>query len=606
MTLEELKAQWLEKVKIINRKDIYDKRGHYTVNTEFYQIPQELEKDLDIIKSALLDGKEFLWAIPYELRDKALIMHLIENNYANDIYQHLWQEFKSDPEIFKKCIERNEGLGYGTLPDSIIHNRDLILETLPKKDFFSKLHGYNNDKVVMRIMLEQHGYRFKDLSKSMNKFFSKDKDLLFKIISQEGAYKALAENLQLDPEVIDTFIKKSVYNFSDLHPSLLSNKEFLMEALPKYNANLKYASKELREDYDLVYINVGIDGSRLQDTKTHNTNLDLARLALKTYPNLKNLPTTLWTNKELVLEYLEVNPKNCAILYENSYHFRENYDIMKLIVSVVPSALHNFPNWQNEKELCEIAALHNNKDISLLSKEHLNNKALISEFITHDRKNAEKLFQKTQAYNNDRDIMEIVCKANPKLIAKSPKWKADKDFVKKAISLGLNEIQYIDPSLLNDKEVAREFLDIRTDNYAFISLSLKEDKDITNDLLSFGGKHKFEKDMYELIIHNSTLGNNQSFHIEMMKHSPEYYHFLPDYSAFKLDKRVILAYLTSVEDHNIAGKNFTAHLPKEICYEFEVDTKRAHEIKFHLAKYFMEQVVPNKTFKEEVKSKKKI
>lgn len=608
MTQEELKAEWLEKVKITNKQNIYNRRGsYYTANTAFYQIPEELEKDLDIIKTALIEGKEFLWAIPYEVIDRNLINYLIENNYANNIYQHLPYSLKDDTELFRKAIERKEDLGYGKLSDVINKNRELILETLPEKDFFGKLHNYSNDKQIMRIMLENHDYRFKELSKSMNKIFSKDRDLVLKLIcSQEGAYKALPENLQLDPEIIDTFVKKSVHNFSELHPSLLSNKEFLMEALPKYKANLYCASKELKEDYELVSLNVAIDGRRLQDCKAYSTDVTLARLALKTYPQLSNVPKILWTNKELVLEYLHANPKNCKTLYENSYHFREDYEIMKLVVAVEPTALHNYPNWQKEKELCEIAALHNNKDISLLSKEHLNNKVLVLDFLTHDNKNIDKLFRVTKQYNNDQDIMEIACKANPKLIAKSPKFKADKDFINKAISLGLSEIQYIDPGLLNDKEIAKEFLSIRTDNYPFLPLSLKEDKDITYDLLKFGGNNKFEKDMYDLIVDNSRLGESQQFHIEIMKHSPEYYDLLPDNCAFKLDKRVILAYLTSVEDHNIAGKNFKPYLPKEICDQYGVDTNHAYEVKYHLAKEFMEQIVPNKTIKEEVKTKKKI
>jgi hypothetical protein len=598
---EELKSTWLEKVKTTKNENIYETYGFFTIHTDLHYAPDNIKEDWDVSMTACLEGKELLWNIHTKFRENPnFINHLIDNNYANDIYPHLGTNLKEDPVFFEKCMMRNESLNHlrhNGIPKNILEDKALILKVFPFKNFYTQLEKtYKLDKDILSIYLLEHNPSgYKTIQKRMYNYFSNRKDFIKQLIEKDqDLFSHIPINLQHDLDLIHIALSKGAYNIRLMPEDLLNDKSFMTYAMEKYKCDLKYCSKELKNDYDLAKINVTEDGTRLKQSPMWATDVGMAELALRTCSDINILPPELLKNKDLVIQFLEKDLKNCDRLRSLTKDYKEDYDIVKLNIKHNPLLLKESVKWKDNSELSALA-FETLNDIQLLSKELLHDKQIILNLIKNDRSNCEKLFALTTEYKNDYDIMTLCIAFDGNLITHSPVFQADKDMVK----IGLNSkklinISNIDPALLFDKEIVTLFLEKNVYNFGLLPLTLKNDTDIA---LACIDSTIQSKAIYDMIINKSQMSDNKEFHMAAIEKNPYIYNFMEKTSPLKIDLDIVLNFVTHTAEDN-------PQIPDAITKKY--NTQSAMGIKAAINYELISSKIPNKEVEPESKKKIKI
>ncbi len=549
MINEELKKEWLEKVKTQKREDIWGKNGRFSINTQLYYAPDEIKADYDINLTAALIGKEFLWNINENFRnDKNFILHLINYNYSEDIYDSLSYELKKDGELFKLCCQRGDSFHWSISP-KIIENRDLVLEVMKTRDIFSHLKNkYDLDKEIVELHLNHEPTSFSSLKKSMKNYFSsaKRKDFIIGLINKaqsnhEYIYKELPSKFQEDLEIIDVLLKKSKYNFKFLPESLRHDKGFVLYAIDKYNIDV--LDDKMKEDKDVVTKLLSKNGELLKVFTHFRNDVGMIELALKTYNKLDVLSDQALSNKDIVIKFLKAEPKNCDSLLYRTTQYCDDFDIMKLCVEYNGDYLTRSHRLRNNEELVELA-LATSSNFNILSEKHLQNKNIVLQILNNkSHSNCKSAISRDSfldIYWNDKDVARILVADDVDNIKYFPLLRADIDFInelnnsnKKVIPLNL-----IDPSLYNNKELMLKYTTTNLANYLVLPLNIKNDLDIALSVIDSGYK-------YSQIIRNSGLSENKDFTLKAIEKDQSCYELMPKFSKFKFDLDVIVKYIES-------------------------------------------------------------
>lgn len=591
-----LKNEWLEKVQIIKNQNVPGKRGgFFSINTELHFAPEEVKADYDVNLTAALIGKEFLWNIHDDFRkDKKFIFELMNYNYSHNIYDSLDYNLKKDEEIFIKCVQRGDSFRWG-LFDSILSNRDLIVEAMKIKDIFNSLEGkYDLDKEIVQIHLEHDPYSFKSLKKSMKNYFSspKRKDLIISLMNKSNSenhylYKELLPSLQENLEIIDALLSKSASNIRYIPDSLRNDKAFNLYAIDKYG--ITSITDEMREDRDVAEKIIAKDGKLLKDFHQFQHDSEMINLAFKTYKKLDLLPSTKLVDKDLIIKFLDADPSNCRTLIERTKEHCEDFDIMKLCVEYDGNLIKYSKTLKDNPELADLA-LASSQDFNLLSTKHLQSKNLVLQLLKSDTKNCKKAVENDSfldLYWNDREMAEIIVSYDTNLLKYFPVLRADEEFIDFAISKGLDTLSNIDTSLHSNKELMLKFCGDSLIKYINLPLPLKNDHDIALNVLGTGRN-------YNKILRNSGLADDKEFTLKAIEQIPETYNHITSLSNFKHDPDIIVKYIESslIQDSYIS-------LPKFI-YEF-YESNNPAEIKSTILQQQMEESL---TIKSETKVKK--
>jgi hypothetical protein len=572
---DNLKQEWLEKVKVQNRQNITSEKSFmaYSVNTALYSAPEEVQKDYDVNLQAALVGDEFLWNIDKECRsNKEFINTLIANDYPRKIYEFLQGDLKHDRDIFMACVVRKDDFRWG-LSTRIIENRDLIVEAMKVHDIYDhvKTH-YHLDKEIVGLHLQHNPDALPSLKKSMKNYFTSPKrkefiiDLLKKVKGETcRVYDELPDSMKENLEVIDAFLVNSSYNCRYLPDSLRNDKAFMLYAIEKYGVN--DIGQELKADREVVKAIVSKNGIDLSKFKNFASDVEMLEIAVKTYNKIDLVPDSALYQKEVVKKFLEANPENSKRLLARTDIYNEDYDIMKLCVEYDGNLLKHSRNLKDNKELADLA-LAATGDFDLISTENIKNRNIVLQLLNNNKANCKKALGNKNflsLYKNDVEIAKKIIMEDPTHISYFPSFRSDKDFVNFAISLGLTDIKVIDPSLYADKELAIKFSDLSLSNYEMLPLSLKNDYDVALAAL----KAPY---YYNRIVAVSDLEEDIEFTVKAIKKNPVLYKELNPVMDLQSNPNVIVAYIESSKANN---KDIS--LPKAV-YDFYGVTE-PHEIK---------------------------
>lgn len=565
----QLKEEWLEKVKITNRKEIFD-NGRHSVNTELYLAPAEIKADYDVNYTAAIVGQEFFWNLDSTLvQNKDFIIKLVNDGYTKNrsVFSYLHGDLSYDLELFKMCIDNKDKLVW-SINKKLIEQRDAMLDIFKTHDIFNKLENtYDLDKEFMQIHLNRHPDDFKNMRKSMQNYFGAKSRKAFVINLMTKAedaiyiYPYISSILKEDLEVIDVLLSKNRNNIDSIPKDLLNDKSFMLYAIDKYNCNINKCSDEIKQDEDIIKLRISKHGHELLNYPQFRENLEFIHLAMKTYPNLDLLTKqpnpsyynssksyinkhNLLSNKELVLKFLKADSQNCNKLLQETDLYEDDYDIVKLNVLHDSELLKRSAKWKNDTELSQISLLKSD-DITLLSPELFKNKDLVLDLLIKEKKNNSAIFHNYDfiyLYRQDRNIIKQIISSDPTLINRLPEAKADEEYVYFALQHGLKEAKYIDTSLYTNKQIMRKFLDLDfSNNYPLLPLCLKNDKEFALETI------KQNKLYYDYIVETSSFYNSLDFHIELLKQQPNIYDTIPKKSPFKLHDEIVYTYL-SYED----------------------------------------------------------
>ena len=604
------KQEWLEKVKIVKNQKISTKTsiGMFSVNTCLYEIPEELSKDEDINYTAAIVGKEYLWNIHQDLRNnKDFILNLINNNYGKDngaireIYKYLSDELRADEEIFLKCVERNEKLGkhtiFSNIPDNILENKDLIIKAMKIHDIFESLNNkYDLDKEVMEIHLEKYPEDFNRVKKSVNNYFNtmKRKNIMLKFLKSAAKkkksyslYTELNTELANDLDVVDILLTENRENVKYLSKDLLLNRDFILNAIEKYNINRIHATWQ--NDKEIMTKLIEKDGKNITISSTWLNDIELLKLAIKTFPRIELLNLKTLQNKEIVYEIIKKESSESKVLLENYKNYRDDEYVIDVAVKYEPDLFKLAENINNDE--INTFVVNKTKNIDYASLSLLNNKNLIMDLLDN-KENCEKAMKNNnfiKVYKNDVDVATKIIKKIPNSIKNFVNFKADKDFVLLAVNCGLVEIEHIDVALYSDKDVAMEFVKKGFYNYKKLPLTLKNDHDIAIEALK-------NPNFYDEVILNSNLESDIVFHMKLVKKIPKLYEKIDDF-AIKNNVEIIINYI-----NNSLINNTPVVLPKKLLDKY--NTTDPETVKVHLIKEKLESEL--QPTENQITSKKKI
>lgn len=392
-----LKEEWLEKIKIVKNQNISKGYGYFSVNTQLYCAPEEIRLDKEITMIALLSSHEFLWNIHENfLTDKAFILDLIHSDYKQNIFKGLKNALKADEDIYRACLNRGDDINDSFLiPQSIIENKELMLETLPKINLFKRKtlkEFYKFDKEIIKTVITYYPNEFCNLQKRMQNFIAKDKKLMLSCAQYIQNYKLFNAHYSVDMDVVDIVLNESKSYIHCLPDSLKNNKDFILYAIEKFNISSNYLSDNIKKDKDIAILCVSKDGSQLEYFNDfYRNDKEMILLAFKTTQSLRDfkMSRSLLNDKELMQMFLDkkssnyqfigydlksdfdfsfqavkLNPKNYEYLPSC---FQSNYEFLYLAFKDHDSSFHRIvdkaPNDIRNDIIQSGLDLHNNKDI---------------------------------------------------------------------------------------------------------------------------------------------------------------------------------------------------------------------------------------------------
>lgn len=630
---DELKQEWLEKLKKTNKTfvklqeekyvamDNQNKQYYNTLyfNTALFLIPPSLKDDYDINFTAALQGREFFNNLSTKMQSsKTFILDLLQHQYKGKIYYYLPynSELRFDPDIVLATVKNGERVSY--IADSIMKNREYVLAMMPyhyfkdksKKDDYKQFQKlYDKDIELYKLHLIYHSpgefYQLAIGKKDRNlyKQLSHDKSFILQLLQSatktynlpSSIYNLLPLTLRLDLDINHLMLSSNKHFIQYLPAELINDESFMTYAVQKYAVPIAYSSDDIQKNEHIVTMHVQNDKNNFQNLKFKT--VSLALLALKLNSNISQIFPELVKNKDLVIQYLKVDPTNFDIVfdkYEDEFKhldYHNDKEIMKLAITYNGQLLKKSTNLLQDVEFSNIASSVSN-DILLLSETLMQDKETIIRFLTADKSNYAKLIEHPyllQLYKNERDIIEILIQHHAGYISYSPTFKADKNMIKFAIKHGLNNITKIDSSLFHDKELMLLFVRLDKINYSLLPLSLKQDLDIIYETIktAYG---------YKTVMDNSNYSNEIDFHIELLKRNPKIYEYISDSLPLKRNPSIILACLNETVDITISPY---------ILNHFNVSN--AEELKnFIVVNERMQNLSEQLEYKDETKHKIKI
>ena len=369
-------------------------------------------------------------------------------------------------------------------------NFDDVLQSVCKKSkniyLASKELQNNKDILLIIVKYNSCGYKY------VPEHLKYDKDIILEVIKKnnnqyKNIYKNLPDNLKADKQIILEVIKINIELLYYAPFVIINDYDIIMEAININPFNgLKYASEQLKDNYDIVLKAVEKNGyalqfasNKLKDnfnivytalTKGKSSkccfkyasnklkgNKDIVHVAiLEHYSNLKYASYQIKNDSEFILKNfknLRYNIINVSFKLKNNYNF---------IMEVIKQNGHNI--------LYTSSDLKNNKEIIL---EALNTDYIYYNHASNELKNDIDIILKALSKaNNDRYYNNFINSISPIIYN-------NKDYVLKILKhkypLCFNKLSI---NFRNDREIMLEAVKVNGENLKFVSNNLIKDSQI--------------------------------------------------------------------------------------------------------------------------------
>ena len=362
-------------------------------------LPIELQKDNDVIITALKQSYFSLVSIPVEHLNNNILAFIFDNNY-----QEYYDEIRN---IIDNSENKNvlENVNY-----NLKNNKKLIeiLCVINSKTIRHASKEILNDKYFILNILKKYPGKYYKILKYLSYNLRDDDEIVKTLICIKTYTFELiyaSDRLKKDYNFILDVIKYNGDILKNVFDELKNNKKIVLEAV-KYNGdNLDFASNNLKNDKDIVLEAVKNIG---------NKNLG--------YKNgLKYASNRLKNNKDIVLQAVK---KNGLVLEYASETLKNDKDIVLQAIN-------------NNIEALEFASeiLHNDRDIILFV---INHNGLFLEYASNELK-------------NDKDIVLQAVKQNGLALEfASEELQNDKYIVFQAVKNDSSALEYASNELKNN------------------------------------------------------------------------------------------------------------------------------------------------------------
>ena len=342
------------------------------------------------------------------------------------------------PSIVKKC-------SFNSYTDLIVKEKYLLKEfnEYCHKDYTFK-KGNELDWEI-RIAAREYG-----LASSLM-----DWTLNLNIALEFAIYNFLSNDVMRDMDLIDVLLKFDPANIKYVPKDLREDHSFIKNVIEKYKVN--ELEPIFNNNKELITKIIEKNGKYLKKFSQYINDIDMVKLALKTYNHIDILTPNMLENKELVLDILKKDPSECKHLFSLKKYVND-LDVMKLAIK------HDHKLFYHSNSITDIEILNyvveKTEDFALVIKEQIQNKELMIKLI-NNKENINLMMCNQNfiyKYKNDIEIVQKIISIDPTQIEKFPKFKKDKDIIFYALQCGLSQINKIDVSLYHDIDIVNSFI----------------------------------------------------------------------------------------------------------------------------------------------------
>jgi serine/threonine protein kinase len=362
---------------------------------------------------------------------------------------------------------------------------------------------------------------------SKNQIDWSKKESVLKVLKNKGEYlKYASKDLQNDPDIVMEAVKCFGGALEFASKNLQNDKKIVLEAVKNHGGSLLYASKNLKSQKVIVLEAVKSDGrSLIYASKDLQNDPDIVMESVKSCGDaLEYASTNLQSDRKIVMEAIKTSALALQFVSNN---LKNDKDIVSASVKCYGNSIVFASNeLQNDKEIL-LEALKKGFPFSSASEVFKRNKEIILEVVKHN--GMELKYSKIQ--NDKQIVLEAIKNNGNSFIFASKELQNDKDILMEALKHGFDTSKHLD-------QIPKEF---QQDKELFFEMVKKEksilklaSKDILNDEDFILKCFKFSK--FTLI--HTPFFNNETFCLSLIKESIENFNFISP--VLKSNERFLL------------------------------------------------------------------
>ena len=311
-------------------------------NRTVYNHPQikspELLRDKEIVLAIIQKGWNplILKDVGQTLQDdKEVVMAAIKmNKYNHSIFKYASDNLKDDREVVLAAIE-NDREALDSASEKLKHDRDIVLKAVKSNGSALSTVGdeFKNDREIVVAAVENWQHAIQYSSQELQN----DRDLGLMAVQKNGyALMSMSEKLKNDKEIVMAAMK-DIGRLEHASDALKNDKEVVMEAVKTCGHNLEFASDTLRNDKEVVL--TALNGNHEDEfylplkyaSEELKNDEDVALTAVKLDGlALKHVGTRLKNKKNIVLA--AVREDGSALQYTTSFEMKDDEEIVRAAI----------------------------------------------------------------------------------------------------------------------------------------------------------------------------------------------------------------------------------------------------------------------------------
>jgi len=427
-------------------------------------------------------------------------------------FKDLSDEFKNDHEIVIEAIKRDDSFTLTDLSDEQKSDREIVIALLEKE--------INSDS----------------LSLIDDSWFS-DKEFMSEALSIDSFFEACPDSVKGDKELVKIAIAINGYNLSYASEELQNDQELIFLSLEEDPRTLKGFNEDLRKNKDIVRKAV-----EMGHAKEEEANSDLMA---SLYRNIIQYAHKSLLEDEEFIESLSLK----------DYEKEEKDKIMKEVSKYGRKLMSASDEFKADKEVVMAAVQNAGEALEHASDELKADKEVVMAAIEDDARALEHASDELKA--NKEVVLAAASNNGHALEYASDELKADKEVVMAAVENEYMAFDYASEELRADKEVVMAAASNNGHALEYASDELKADKEVVMVAVSNAGhtleyasdELKADKEVVMAAVSNADAG-----------HTLEYAS-----DELKADKEVVMA----------AVKNYYSSSGDRHCLEYASDELKA-------------------------------
>ena len=217
-------------------------------------------------------------------------------------------------------------------------------------------------------------------------------------------YNFLSDDVMRDMDLIDVLLKFDPNNIKYVPKDLREDHSFIKNVIEKYKVN--ELEPIFNNNKELITKIIEKNGKYLKKFSQYINDIDMVKLALKTYNHIDILTPNMLENKELVLDILKKDPSECKHLFSLKKYVND-LDVMKLAIK------HDHKLFYHSNSITDIEILNyvveKTEDFALVIKEQIQNKELMIKLI-NNKENINKICKTSLHITTIIVVIVISCK----------------------------------------------------------------------------------------------------------------------------------------------------------------------------------------------------